>query len=151
MEVAHFSASSLLDLKRSSAPHRSVEQAHQDQQRLVKAVNQIRESANENLILLDAHSLMLVDGKLFKVPNHVIDAIKPNGLVFIKADPDIILRRRSGRGDSGASDLESEELGQMQLMALQAVEDYALAFNLPLSIVEADQPKDFSAAITKFL
>ncbi|KPH07734.1 hypothetical protein AOG23_15765 [Rhizobium acidisoli] len=96
-------------------------------------------------MLLDAHSLLIADGKDFVIPVDIIAAMEPNGLIFVEAAAEVISRRRTSRGDRGNS--ISDEITRLQAVALQAVKEYSKSLECPLYIVDADQRVDFARAM----
>ncbi len=149
--VEHLSASQLLFLERSSAIGRSEDEALLDQHRLVERVLQARAATTADVLLLDAHSVILVGDRWLTVPVDIIASMEPTGLIFFEADPEVIMHRRSGRGDqvTGVPDLAG--IKQFQLVALRAAEEYSQILECPISIVNADQSIGLAVAIENLL
>lgn len=149
--VEHLSASQLLGLERSSAIVRSEEEALYDQDKLVELVLNARAVTAAKVLLLDAHSVFFVGGRQLIVPARVIASMEPTGLIFVKADPEVIVGRRSGRGDRGAYAPDTMAMEQLQLVALRAVEEYSRIISCPISIVDANQSVDLVSAVESLI
>lgn len=149
--VVHFSASKLLGLDRSSAGERSANEMLQDQRKLVELVRAARASTSARLMLLDAHSVVIVGGRQLIVPTDVIGAMEPDGFIFLEAAAEAVSRRRLARGDQGAHVSDIESVQRAQTAALRAVEGYSETLGCALSIVRADQPVDLADEIEKLL
>jgi len=149
--VEHLSASRLLGLERSSATGRSEDEALLDQHKLVELVLQARATTAADVLLLDAHSVVLAGGRQLIVPVDIIASMEPTGLIFFEADPEVVVHRRSGRGDQITDVPDLDGMKQLQLVALRAVEEYSRILRCPISIVKADQSIDLAVAIEKLL
>ncbi|MDQ0454616.1 ATP-binding protein [Rhizobium paknamense] len=147
--VVHFSASALMKRHRKTAGARSINEVMQDQHLLVELVHAARSGASASLMLLDAHSLIVVAGIEFIIPADIIRDMKPDGLIFVKAEGELIFQRRVARGDA-KTDLPLEiEISQDK--ALKAAKNYADQLSCPLLIVDGAQGIDLGEAIKELL
>jgi adenylate kinase len=149
--VEHLSASQLLCLERSSATERSEDEALLDQHRLVELVLHARAATEADVLLLDAHSVVLVGGRQLIVPVDIIASMEPTGLIFYEADPEVVLHRRLDRGDQITDVPDLDGMKQLQFVALRAVEEYSRILRCPISIVKADQSINLAVAIENLL
>ncbi len=147
--VVHFSASSLLKLHRETASMRSLDDVMKDQNLLVDLVRTHRAASAAHLMLLDAHSILIIDEKEFVVPTDVIAALEPNGLIFFEATAEVISQRRISRGDKETK--TSIEVNRLQSAALLATREYSQVLGCPLSIINADYRIDLAGAISELL
>lgn len=143
--VIHFSASALLRLHRETAGTRSADEVMQDQHLLVDLVRVVRAETRASLMLLDAHSLVVVAKREIVIPADVIAAMKPNGLIFFRAKGEVISERRISRGDT--RNVIPQEIEKSQTNALRAVESYAEQLPCRLLVIDANQGADFAEAI----
>lgn len=148
-DVVHSSASALLRLNRETAGTRHIAEVMQDQRLLVDLVCDFRAQTPSPLMLLDAHSLIVVAGHEVVIPADVIAAMKPNGLIFMRARGEVISDRRASRGD--ARNINPYEIERSQMDALTATESYAKLVPCRMSIVDANQDADLTGAISSLL
>lgn len=148
--VRHYSASKLIELHRSTAAGRSRDQMLLDQLKLVEIVKSKRCDDSEHLILLDAHSLIVVQNEEVIVPTAIIAAMKPDGMIFLWASPEELAARRSFRGDAVDTITSFDEIKRLQLKALKSVECYSKELSSPLSIIDTDSGIDLGRAIDNF-
>lgn len=87
------------------------------------------------------------DVELIDVPFEAIDPLHIDAFVFLRADPELIVARRS-RSDRLRPYRSAETLAEHQRRALDACGQYAVRSGAPLTIVDVvDGPVDASAAI----
>ena len=144
-DVLHASASALLRLHRETAGTRNIEEIIHDQQLLVDLVRDLRVETRASLMLLDAHSLIIVSGHEIVIPADIIVAMKPNGLIFFRATGEVVSDRRISRGDM--TNILPQEIERSQMSALRATESYAKLIPCRLSVVDANQGGDLAGAI----
>jgi adenylate kinase len=136
-----------LEIHRESASARSVKEAMEDQARLVDLVRAYRSISSADVLLLDAHSIIAIGSEHHVIPVGTIRSMKPEGLIFVEASAEAILKRRFSRGDTVDIGAETEDVTRLQAASLKAVKGYSLALNCQLIIVPADQGVDLTEAI----
>ncbi|MGV2111672.1 AAA family ATPase [Agrobacterium salinitolerans] len=144
-DVIHSSASGLLRLHRETAGTRTIDEVMQDQYTLVDLVCALRAETRASLMLLDAHSHIVVSGGKIMIPADIIAAMNPSGLIFFKATVDVVFNRRALRGD--IIDIDPQEIERSQENSLRATQSYAAQIPCKLSVVEASQGGDLTGAI----
>lgn len=148
-DVVHFSASGLLRLHRETAGTRTIDEVMQDQHTLVDLVCALRAETRASLMLLDAHSHIVVAGHKIVVPADIIAAMNPIGLIFFKATGDVVFSRRASRGD--IADLVPQEIERSQENSLRVAQSYATQIPCRLSVVDVSQGIDLAGAIRDLL
>ncbi|WP_422395322.1 ATP-binding protein [Methylobacterium bullatum] len=117
-----------------------------NQGRIGYALDLHRLKLNGRPIVVDAHSVIDNDQMLVPVPTQAIASMRPDAMVFLEEEPEIILQRR-------LKDLRqrpvrtSEELKQQQCVAKKTVIDYSNSLGIPLSIGLVRNLEDFEALL----
>lgn len=115
---------------------------------LAAAMEEARAGRRDRPVLIDAHSVIDNDIELVDVPFEAIAPLRIDSFVFLRANPELIVTRRS-RSDRPRPYRSAETLAEHQRRALDACGHYAARSNAPLTIVDAvDGPADVSAAIS---
>ncbi|MGF0524607.1 ATP-binding protein [Agrobacterium pusense] len=144
-DVIHSSASDLLRLHRETAGMRTIDEVMQDQHTLVDLVCALRAETRASLVLLDAHSLIVVAGRKIVIPADIIAAMNPSGLIFFKATGDVVFSRRALRGD--ITNIAPQEIERWQEKSLRAAQSYASQIPCRLSVLDVSQGTDLAGAI----
>lgn len=95
-------------------------------------------------IIFDGHSIIDTGAETIKVPTDIIKALKPTKLVFIKADPKIILDRRLKDTSRDRPILSIQKINEQQDMALEQFKLYAKELKLPNLILKNEFITEFS-------
>lgn len=149
--VLHLQASELLR-RASGLCDEELRTAQRDrlvanQDALASALEEARSGQRDRPVLIDAHSVIDNDVELVDVPFQAIRPLGIDAFVFLRADPGLIVVRRS-RSDRHRPYRSADTLAEHQHRALDACMVYATRSGAPLTIVDAvDGPVDASAAL----
>lgn len=150
--VLHLQASDLLR-RASGLNNEDLRTAQRDrlvanQDTLAAALYEARAGRRDRPVLIDAHSVIDNDVELVDVPFEAVEPLFIDAFVFLRADPELIVARRS-RSDRVRPHRSAEALAEHQRRALDVCGQYASRSGAPLTIVEVmDGPVDASAVIT---
>ena len=127
-----YSASSLIkDRKKQGFPaDKRVADIDENQLYLLAAVDDLRASVGE--FLLDGHFCLLnTEGEITRIPLDTFTTLKPEAIVLLTEDPDIIAKRRQERDnvEHKASDIKS-----FQDEEIKYVKEVADILQVPLKI-----------------
>jgi adenylate kinase len=115
---------------------------------LIEAFTNLRSSASTPIIF-DGHCVIDAGDRLIEIPVDVIEALRPDGLVFVRDDPAAIVSKRA-RDVSRTRPVRTElEVGQHQERALAMCARYQQRLGVGLYLVQAGDEVAFDAAISK--
>jgi adenylate kinase len=117
---------------------------------LVRAFEEVR-SGKERDIVFDGHSLIDTEAGLVEVPVEIIEGLRPAGIVFVRAAPQDIARRRSADLSRRRPQRSVEQLAQHQELALSVCCRYHTALALPIFVVASGDMDAFHNAVCSIL
>jgi adenylate kinase len=115
---------------------------------LIEAFTNFRSSAPLPIIF-DGHSVIDVGDRLIEIPVDVIEALRPDGLVFVRDDPAAIVAKRAGDVSRTRPSRTESEVGAHRMRALSMCVEYQLQVRIDLHLVQAGDEAAFRVAISK--
>lgn len=100
-------------------------------------------------VIFDGHSIIDTGTDILDIPVDVIQALKPNKLVFINIAPGTILTRRANDNSRDRPALSEEQIEEQQNRALRQVEVYSAALSVPVEILENPEKNGLSTIMDK--
>ncbi|MFJ7436083.1 ATP-binding protein [Methylorubrum thiocyanatum] len=152
-EALHVSASGLLRAakERMTGQATTSEQLRtgavlSNQDLLVKEFNRLRETSVHQ-ILFDGHNLIDAGDQIIEVPFEIIASLRPDGMIFVRSDADVIRQRRSLDLDRERPVRDTVTLEQHQQRGISLARDHAEALGVPIAIIEAGDELAFLHAL----
>jgi adenylate kinase len=99
------------------------------------------------IILIDGHLSFLKNHTLFEVPFAAIEIVRPDGIVVVIDDCEIIAERRRGDKNRIREHLEPDRLGQWQKLECSLASRYAKRLSVPCKEVTASDISHFMSTI----
>ena len=96
------------------------------------------DAAPDQNIIFDGHSVIDTGDGLVKIPEDIIEALKPTALIFVESQPVNIKARREADTSRKRPLLSSEAINTQQSSAYEQVLHYANKLNIPIYKVKAD-------------
>lgn len=100
-------------------------------------------------VIFDGHSIIDTGRDILDIPVDVIQALKPDKLVFIKVAPSTVLTRRTNDNSRDRPVLLEEQIEDQQNRALRQVEIYSAALSVPVEILENPEQSGLSSIMDK--
>lgn len=133
-----FSAGTLIKKQRSGMSRDELrlldeEGIIQNQYLLIKQLlEEIEDVEKGKTILFDAHMLIDTDDGIIEIPLEVFSKINPSQFIFLHAEPEVILERRSKDISRSRPKRTQKELRSQQDRALSLAIDYSSRLNVPI-------------------
>lgn len=124
------------------------------QELLVQGYRQYRETRSDDVVILDAHSVIDQgdsEPALFDVPVNFIAKLRPQGIIFVEDSVEQIAIRRLNDRCRSRPQRSLEQLETYQVRSLAVCESYQSALGVPLLRVRSGDELAFIGAIRRIL
>jgi adenylate kinase len=123
------------------------EEIHRSQEFLVSGFEARRRAFSNEIVILDAHSVIDTDNGLFDVPVDVVKRLRPAGIIHVSDDIERIEERRLIDLDRVRVSRSLAKLQEYQMRSIAVCEGYQAALGVPLLHVRAGHDAAFAKAI----
>lgn len=153
-QFVNFSAGTLIKKRRSNMSRDELrlfdeKGIMQNQYFLIEQLlEEIGAVAKEKTILFDAHMLIDTDDKIIDIPLEIFSNINPSQFVFLFAEPEVILERRSRDVSRTRPNRTQEELRSQQDRALSLAIDYSRRLDVPITVAASSELTHIRSILT---
>ena len=140
LNIQSYSASQLIAAKRKKyfSENKLVSDIDDNQDLLLKAVEELRRTSEE--FILDGHFCLLnKDGDITRIPLDTFVLLKPDAIILLTENPEIIAERRQQRDNVQQSVSEIKAFQEAEKLY---AEEIAEQFNIPLVISQGEEDLD---------
>lgn len=139
------SATHSVDSERLRAAPASEVSANQEQ--LVSAFSNLRAAHPDRHVIFDGHSIVDNDQGLLVIPTDVIVRLRPNAVVFIEENPNVIAARRAADTARIRPIRTVDELTAHQALAKETAHSYAKTLLLSFQVIGSSDPETFERSM----
>ena len=138
--ISDYTASQLIaETKQSGfSPDKKVADIDQNQQYLLRAVDNLRSQGAE--FLLDGHFCLLnTNGEITRIPEDTFTRLNPDAIVLLTDDPNVIVQRRFARDHV---ELKVDDIARFQEAEIMYANEVAARLGVPLKVSRGSQDND---------